>query len=434
LGRTCDIAGTRLVPASAIVAGMNVVERGAVEPATGAGGRVAALDGLRGLAILGVLLFHTGHLAGGFLGVDLFFALSGYLITGLLLREAAATGSVSLIAFWGRRVRRLLPALAVMLAGVTPLVWALGSPDMLRTTLSDGPWVQANLVNWHLLAEESGYWDRFGEARVYEHLWSIAVEEQFYLVWPVAVLLMAWWGGQGRRGRPGRGVDGRTAAAAILISVVSLAAMIALADPADPTRVYTGTDTRAFSLLLGALVATRPVRDRLAAAIGGPLSAGVVPALFAAGIGTAWLLADGTDSGLFTGGLFLHSLAAALLIGLCAQTPHSMLARVLAWQPLRRLGHISYSLYLWHWPVIVLFSPERTGLDGWFWTAAVSTVCIGLATLSTYLIENPIRFHSRWARGRSGLAAFVAVMAGLALLWTLAPAPAPVTIDVTDLG
>jgi peptidoglycan/LPS O-acetylase OafA/YrhL len=153
-----------------------------------------ALDGLRGVAILGVLLFHTGHLSGGFLGVDLFFALSGYLITDLLLREIAATGGVSLPAFWGRRIRRLMPALAVMLTSVTLLVWAVGPPDLVRTTLSDGPWVQVDLVNWHLLAESASYWDRSGPTRVFEHLWSIAVEEQFYLVWPVLLLIIARWG------------------------------------------------------------------------------------------------------------------------------------------------------------------------------------------------------------------------------------------------
>jgi peptidoglycan/LPS O-acetylase OafA/YrhL len=381
------------------------------------------LDGLRGVAILGVLLFHTGHLSGGFLGVDLFFALSGYLITDLLLREIAATGAVSLVAFWGRRIRRLLPALAVMLAVVTLLVWAAGPPDLVRTTLSDGPWVQANLINWHLLAESAGYWDRFGADRVFGHLWSIAVEEQFYLVWPVLVLVVARWG---------RRVEGRVALVAILVSAVSLILMVALVDAADPTRVYTGTDTRAFSLLLGAAVATRPVRDALARTVGG--RAGGVLALLAVGMGAAWSLVDGVKSvWLFTGGLFLHSLAGALLVGLCVQGPHTVVARALSWRPLRWLGLISYSVYLWHWPIIVLLSPERTGLDGWVRTLVVYAASIGLAALSKYLVEDPIRFRARWARGRGGLSAFVALMMGLAVLWLAVPAPAPVTIDVTRL-
>jgi peptidoglycan/LPS O-acetylase OafA/YrhL len=391
----------------------------AARSTTGHTPHLAVLDGLRGAAILGVLLFHTGHLSGGFLGVDLFFALSGYLITDLLLREVEATGSASLIAFWGRRIRRLLPALAAMLAGVTVLVWAVGSPEMVRTTLADGPWVQLNLVNWHLLAESAGYWDRFGPARVFEHLWSIAVEEQFYLVWPVLLLVIA---------RYGRRVDRWVAVAALAASVVSLVLMITLAG-ADPSRVYTGTDTRAFSLLLGAMVATRPMRALMARMPG--RAAGTATASLAVGIGVLWGLADGVDSRwLFTGGLFAHSLAAALLIGACVRAPRTVVARVLAWRPLRWLGLISYSLYLWHWPVFVLLSPQR----GWIRTAAAYALAIGLAALSKYLVEDPIRFRATWARGRSGLLAFAALMVGLAVLWSALPAPAPAIIDITQLG
>jgi peptidoglycan/LPS O-acetylase OafA/YrhL len=403
--RICDMTWTALPHGRSTVGAMTEVQpTESARPALGRKQHQPALDGLRGVAILGVLLFHAGHLPGGFLGVDLFFALSGYLITDLLLREIHATGSVSLIAFWGRRIRRLLPALATMLAGVTLLVWAAGPPDMVRTTLADGPWVQLNLVNWHLLAESASYWDRFGPARVFEHLWSIAVEEQFYLVWPVLLLII------GRR----------AAVAAAVISVASLVLMIVLMSPADPSRVYTGTDTRAFSLLLGALVASRPIP--------------VVPArwmgLLAAGIGTMWLLVDGVNSPwLFTGGLFAHSLASAMLIGSCVQAPSSLVAKVLSWQPLQWFGLISYSLYLWHWPVFVLLSAERD----WIRTVTAFAVSIGLAALSKYLVEDPIRFRAKWARGRRGLFAFVAVMIGLAVLWLALPAPAPETIDITKL-
>ncbi|MEU4519206.1 acyltransferase [Amycolatopsis sp. NPDC024027] len=395
----------------------------AVPFTTGRKPRLPALDGLRGIAILGVLAFHTGHLPGGFLGVDLFFTLSGYLITELLLREVEATGAVSLVAFWGRRIRRLLPALVTMLAGVTVLVWAAGPPDLVRTTLDDGPWVQLNLLNWHLLAESAGYWDRFGSQRVFEHLWSIAVEEQFYLLWPPVLLVVA---------RFAKRPDTWVAVVAATASIGSLALMVTLAGAGDPSRVYTGTDTRAFSLLLGALVATGPVRAALARAA--VRWAGAAAALLMAGIAILWSLADGTTSRwLFTGGLFAHSLAAALLIGLCVPAPRTWVATGLAWPPLRWCGLISYSLYLWHWPVFVLLSPERTGLDGLPRTLAVLAVSLGLATLSKYLVEDPIRFRARWARGRSGLLAFTAVMAGLAVLWVVLPAPAPVVVDITGL-
>jgi peptidoglycan/LPS O-acetylase OafA/YrhL len=375
------------------------------------------LDGLRGVAIAGVLLFHTGLLPGGFLGVDMFFALSGYLITDLLLREAEATGTVSLVAFWGRRIRRLLPALAVVLAVVTVLVWVIGPPDLVRTTLADGPWVQANLVNWHLIAESAGYWDRYGPGRVFEHLWSIAVEEQFYLLWPALIRTAARIG-------PGGRVQHRVAVLAAAGSVVSLAAMVLLVDPADPTRVYTGTDTRAFSLLLGAVVATRPVRDAL-----GRLTEqwrGAAMVALSAGIAAAWLVADGTRSTwLYFGGLFAHAAASALLIGLCACAPVAMVARCLSWRPIRGLGQISYSLYLWHWPLVVLLPPQ--------WTVVACIGSIGPATLSKYLVEDPVRFRARWARGRCGLVAFAVLMLGLALLWTALPAPAPPIVDVTGL-
>ena len=404
-----------------------------------------ALDGLRGIAILGVLAFHTGMFPGGFLGVDLFFALSGFLITGLLLTELRTTGSISLPRFWARRLRRLLPASAVVLAVVTLTVWTLGrvgavSTDLVRTTLADGPWVQMNLVNWHLLAEQAGYWDRFGQARVFEHLWSIAVEEQFYLVWPLLVLAVAWIGRAarvGRAARPARWGLGRAEpdrvvpVVAGVVSLVSLVVMIVLVDPADPTRVYTGTDTRAFSLLLGAAVAAPPVRAWVVRATAG--RAGVVSLVLATVIAALWLLADGTGSPwLFTGGLFVHSLASALLIALVAQVPRSVVARGLGWRPLRWLGGISYALYLWHWPVAVLLDPEVLGPDGWLGTASVWLVSIALAAASTYLLENPIRFRASWARGRTGVYVLVAVGIALVLLWLL-PTPAPTVIDISDL-
>jgi peptidoglycan/LPS O-acetylase OafA/YrhL len=378
-----------------------------------------ALDGLRGLAIAGVLLFHTGLMSGGFLGVDLFFVLSGFLITSLLLREARTTGTVGLVSFWGRRVRRLVPALATMLVTVTLVVWGTASPDLVRTTLSDGPWVQANLVNWHLIAESAAYWDRFGPGRVFEHLWSIAVEEQFYLAWPPVVVAVAAFG---------RRLDQRVGLVAALVSVGSLVAMIALTGPGDPTRVYTGTDTRAFSLLLGALVATEGMRRALRAIPVHWVSAIVAVLLVVMGVG--WVSIDGVSAPwLFTGGLFAHSLASAALIGLCARDSGSAVVGAVARRPLEWLGSISYSLYLWHWPVIVLLG----GPAGWARAAVVCAVSVGLAAVSKYAVEDPIRFRAGWARGRRGAVAFVVLMIALALFWIALPAPAVSTVDVTDL-
>ncbi|ANY10352.1 acyltransferase family protein [Pseudonocardia sp. HH130630-07] len=404
---------------------MPATTHSAAAPPVTSTNRSAALDGLRGVAVLGVLAFHTGLLPGGFLGVDLFFALSGYLITDLLLREVAATGTVSLRAFWGRRTRRLLPATAVLLLVTGAGTVLFGPPDLARSTLSDGPWVQLNLQNWHLLAESASYWDRFGQQRVFEHLWSVAVEEQFYLAWPLLVVLLA------------RGADragSRVLLAAALLSLGSVVLMAVLADPVDPTRVHTGTDTRAFSLLVGAAAATGPVRAFLARLPG--RWPGGSAAAAAAGIAAALLLVDGERAPLlFTGGLALFSVAAALLIALCVQAPRSWVARLLAVRPLTGAGRISYALYLWHWPVIVLL-PGGPGDP--LWTVTVCAVSVGAAILSTVLVEDPVRFRAGWARGRSGLAAVVTVTIGLAVLWAVLwvvlPAPPPVVVDVSRLG
>jgi peptidoglycan/LPS O-acetylase OafA/YrhL len=387
------------------------------------GSYVPALDGLRGLAIIGVLLFHTGDFTGGFLGVDLFFALSGYLITDLLLRETAATGRISLRRFWARRIRRLLPALAVMVFVVAAAVWAIGDADLVRSTRSDGPWVAVNLMNWHSIASGSGYWDRFGVLRVFEHLWSISVEEQFYIVWPILIVFAA---------RAGVRVHRRVAVIAIIGALSSLAAMIVLVDPADPTRVYLGTDTRAFSLLMGAVVATEPARSILERVTGGWRAA--VAAVLILALAAIWVSADGTRSAwLFTGGLFVHSTLSALLIGLVAHGSPARVTAVFGWQPLRWVGTISYSLYLWHWPVIAVLSLSGTGPTGWLETALALGVATALAALSHYLIENPVRFRAVWARGRTGIVVFVLTIVTLLSVWALLPEPTAVVIDVDSL-
>ncbi|WP_345761714.1 acyltransferase family protein [Diaminobutyricibacter sp. McL0608] len=396
---------------------------GSTAPPTARRSYVPALDGIRGIAIIGVLLFHTGSFAGGFLGVDLFFALSGYLITDLLLRETAINGRISLLGFWARRTRRLLPALAAMLCVVAAAVWMIGDADLVRSTRSDGPWVAANLTNWRMIAEAAGYWNRFGADRVFEHLWSVSVEEQFYLVWPLIVLLVAWRGVR---------VQGRVAAIALVGAGVSLALMIAFVDPADPTRAYMGSDTRAFSILLGAAAATGPVRSVLRR-VTGLWRDGISVALILV-LAAIWVMADGTRSTwLFTGGLFLHSALSAGLIGLIANGSGGPVASLLGWRPLRWVGRISYGLYLWHWPVIVLLTTLNTGLTGWLMTATVVGIATVLAALSHRFVENPVRFHAGWARGRTGTVLCVLTAAVLVFGWALLPEPPATMIDVDVL-
>jgi peptidoglycan/LPS O-acetylase OafA/YrhL len=377
---------------------------------------IAGLDGLRGLAVLAVLFFHAGKLQGGFLGVDLFFALSGFLITSLLLAEVDTRGSVDVVRFWGRRFRRLLPAVLVLLVVVTILTTIFATVPERAATVADGPWAQVYLANWHSIAEHRDYWASFELPRMFGHLWSLAIEEQFYVVWPMIVALIAW-----RSRNAHRSIMVTT----IVVSLLSLALMIALFDPADPTRVYIGTDTRASSLLLGALFAAAPMRSAVLRAsnrLGGTFT---IAAFAIAGvIGLSWFMIDGPSSPwLFRGGLFVHSLLSAVLVAACAARPTGATSRWIGWEPLRVVGVLSYSLYLWHWPVFDLLSPARTGMSGWPLLTLRFAVAFAAAAISKVLIEDPIRFRARWARGRQGVVALVGAMVTVGAFWLVVPLP-----------
>ncbi|MFD7580319.1 acyltransferase family protein [Kitasatospora sp. NPDC059817] len=405
-------------------------------PAARSGSRrshVPALDGLRGLAVLGVLLFHLGDFPGGFLGVDLFFVLSGFLITGLLLREAGENGGrIDLAAFWGRRARRLMPALALALGSAMVLASVLGTAAMARFAHQDAPWVVANLANWHFIDAQVGYFQA-NPTRVFTHLWSIAVEEQFYLLWPPLVLLLLRL-----RRTAGAGVGaGAVAGVALVGALVSAALMALLVDPMDTTRVYEGTDTRVFALLLGALAATPEVRLRVAR-LPGP-AAGRLALIPAGLLAAGWALASGTGQiVLFRGGLLLHSAAAAALIALLAHAPASPLGRVLSRRPLTVLGGLSYGLYLWHWPLILLLDHAGPRLDGWVRTLWLGGLAVAVAACSKALLEDPVRYRARWAHGRPGVLAAVSTLAALAALWLVLPLIAPTAsgavVDVTQLS
>jgi peptidoglycan/LPS O-acetylase OafA/YrhL len=377
---------------------------------------LAALDGLRGLAVIAVLLFHGGKLQGGFLGVDLFFALSGFLITSLLLAEIERTGQVDVFAFWGRRLRRLLPAVLLLLVGVTVITTIVASVPERAATLSDGPWAQAYVANWHAIAGHRDYWASFELPRMFGHLWSLAIEEQFYFVWPVLLALIAW---RGRR------VHRAVLYVCIVASLLSLAQMIRLFDAANPTRVYIGTDTRASSLLLGALFAVAPLRaamHRFTDRVG--RSYDVFALAVVAAIGVMWVVADGPGSPwLFRGGLFAHSLLSALIVAGSAARPNAPISRVIGWEPLRITGVLSYSLYLWHWPLYALLSESRTGMTGWGLFVVRVGASFAAAALSKVLVEDPVRFRATWAHGRRGLMAFVGATVAVALFWVVVPHP-----------
>jgi peptidoglycan/LPS O-acetylase OafA/YrhL len=351
--------------------------------------RVPGLDGIRALAVLAVLAFHEQFAAfpGGFLGVDVFFVLSGYLITDLLVAQWNRRGRLDLRGFWTRRARRLLPALAVMLVSVTAAVAVIepGQLGALRPALIAAVTYSSN---WWQAAQHQSYFAGFGPPPPLQHLWSLAIEEQFYLVWPlilVAVLLTS----QSRRLRAGF---------AWLGAVASAVAMAVIYVPgADPSRVYYGTDTHASALLIGsALALTWPLQQLRSASRDNVVRADVAGL---AGIAVlAWAMGhfSGSDPALYPAGLFLAALAAGGLV-LAAATPGSVSA-MLGWNPLRWLGIRSYGIYLWHWPVIALAAavagPGSSGVGIWL---AETAAAITLAAASWRWIEEPI-IHNGFRR------------------------------------
>ncbi len=344
---------------------------------------VPALDGLRGLAVAGVLLFHGGHLTGGYLGVDLFFVLSGFLITSLLLAESASNGNIALGGFWARRARRLLPALGGLLVGVALYCLVFAKPDELARIRGDAFATIGYVANWRGVFSGQDYWALFQSPSPLEHTWSLAIEEQFYLVWPlIFVGLLAWWKAQAPKA---------VLVTSLLLAGVSTILMFALYDPNNVNRAYYGTDTRATGILLGAalaawLVVWGPVRTRAARV--------AVELVGFAGIGVlavAWTQLDGQSSRLYRGGFVVCGLAAIAVIAAAAHPRAGVISRVFSFRPLCLLGLISYGVYLWHWPVDIVFDSARTGVDGWALFAIQCAVTLAIAVPSYLYLEMPIR-------------------------------------------
>jgi peptidoglycan/LPS O-acetylase OafA/YrhL len=353
---------------------------------------VPALDGLRGVAVAGVLAFHAGHLRGGYLGVDLFFVLSGFLITSLLLAEWDSAGRIDLLAFWGRRFRRLLPALLVVLAAVT-LYGALALPvTQLGELRRSGLGTLAYVANWVAIRSGSDYWSAFQAPSLLEHAWSLAIEEQFYVVWPVLAALGL---------RATRGRRGPLLAATGALALASVAALwLHHAPGGDTARAYYGTDTRAAAILYGAVVAlvlagrTRRSSDRFERV----LSALAWPAT--AVLAAMWATMSGGADALYRWGLPLVGISAALVIAAISGPRAGTLGWGLSAAPLRWLGTISYGLYLWHWPVFVVLDADRLGFGGLRLTAVRLAVSLGLAVVSLRVVEQPVRTgrlpHRQW--------------------------------------
>lgn len=341
-----------------------------------------ALDGLRALAVLAVVAFHAGAawLPAGFLGVDVFFVISGFLITTLLLRESERGGAISLSDFWRRRAARLLPALLLMLAGVAAYL-LLAAPDLLSRFLQDVRFALVFVTNWDFILRDVPYFAQW-QPSLGTHLWSLAVEEQFYLIWPLAVVVALRLGGRRAVG-----------ILAVVLAAASALLMGLLHVPfTDVSRVYFGTDTHAFGLAVGSglavLVRTRPqvlAASRTVLTLAGTASL--------AGILAAMALLHEWDGFLYRGGY----LGIAILTGLVvviATTEENALVRSLSWRPMRWLGRRSYGLYLWHWPLLLL--PAPAALAGTELPEPVGLMLrlgllLALAEFSFRVVEIPLR-------------------------------------------
>ncbi len=344
--------------------------------------RAPGLDGVRALAVLAVLGFHEGWswLHGGFLGVDVFFVLSGFLITDLLAAKFARDGSVGLGNFWQRRARRLLPALGLMLLVVTAAVTLLepSQRGTLRPALLGAITYTSNW--WQAFAHQS-YFSLFGPPPVFQHLWSLAVEEQFYLIWPliIAVVLLLV------RKRIIRALVAWTAA------IGSALAMWAIYKPgSDPSLVYYATFTHASGLLIGAALALTWPLAKVAATAGKSRTAlEVAGAIGFAVLAWAMWRFSGSDPFVYPYGLVIASVAAGCLV--LAATSPGRVSAALSWAPLRWLGVRSYGIYLWHWPVIAITVGLNARWASAFGARAIDAVLpIGLAAASWHWLEEPI--------------------------------------------
>lgn len=399
----------------------------AVDSADGARGigHEPALDGLRGAAVAVVMLYHfqPTWLPGGFLGVDTFMVVSGFLITRLLLGERQSSGRIALREFWGRRFRRLLPALCLVLLGVAAggAIWLPASQleDLRRDAWS----ALTYITNWRLILTDQSYTQVLGTPSPLRHLWSLAIEEQYYLVWPIVVA------GCLRIRRGGRVLLGAVGLGGVIASMVAMAVLF---EPGDPSRSYYGTDARAHSLLVGALLAvlwrspallraTGERRSGLGAAGGKVLGAAGMAAL--AWMVWLWVDVDARASWLYHGGFGAYAAATALLI--LVSTRGGPISALLSWRPLRAVGQVSYGLYLWHWPVQIFLTPVRTGFDGAALLVAKVAVTVVLAVVSYNTVEQPVR-QRRWTDPMVRLLAPAGVIAVCAAFLVLALGSTPI--------
>jgi peptidoglycan/LPS O-acetylase OafA/YrhL len=390
---------------------------------------VASLDGLRAIAVAAVVVYHFAPsvLPAGFLGVDVFFVVSGFLITRLVTREIARTNTVGLANFWKRRARRLLPALAT----VTVVVLVAASIKLTNAEIHD---IRAQALgtlfycaNWVIIFAKGSYFTSTGRPSPFLHMWTLAVEEQFYVVLPLVFFAA-------RRVVLRHPV--RAAAIALLGAVASTIWMGVLFSPSsDPSRAYLGSDSHAMGLLvgvaLGVLAGAGCLRIVLSPRLASVLASIALVALF-----VIMRVADANTTALYRGGFLVFAVLCAVVVVVVVAMPDTPLARALSAPPLVAIGLRSYSLYLWHWPVRV-FLTTTSGLDGFPLFAARLVVSVMLAEISFRCVEQPFRlggFARKWG-SRAAVAYFVvlALVAGVLVVTVAAPKALPPS-DLAHLG
>jgi len=344
------------------------------------------LDGLRALAVLSVIAYHLNlpFTTGGFLGVTVFFVLSGYLITSLLVWEYDTTASIDLKHFWIRRAKRLLPAMFLLLA-ILNLLIPLIRPELITTLRNDSIAGIFYYSNWHYIFQHVSYFESFGTTSLLTHFWSLAIEEQFYIVWAIVFFLcfvtfkkqekvLKW---------------------TMIATVLSILVMIILYKPSlDPSRVYYGTDTRLFSLLIGASFALILPSHQLSLT-SDKKRKWTFEIIGIAGLLVYFIMMVSTNQYqpfIYRGGMVLVSITTALLVLSIALPSSTLLHTALSFQPLKWIGKRSYGIYLWHYPVITLFNSKVNTVEPHYWKALGEfSLILVLASLSYTYVEQPIR-------------------------------------------
>ena len=350
-----------------------------------------SIDSLRALAVLAVIIYHVdvNYLPGGFLGVDLFFVLSGYLISSLIIKEFRKTGTVNLYNFYIRRARRLLPAVYFMIT-VGLVVMVLFNEVLLHKSHLDAIFGYIYSSNWWYIFHKLDYFDSFGAQSPFKHLWSLAIEEQFYMIFPLLFLLV----NRQKKSKDGTFKLNKNFLYVVLgLILVSLIAHILLFDINNISRIYFGTDTRAFSLLVGVVGAILYPMERLHTKVTPQqnLIYSVISLVSIATLITVMIYTSEYNTWLYRGGFLLVAILGLIVI-ISSGKQHTVMARLLSFKPVVFIGKISYSLYLWHFPILVLTTPvAEIGNTNIYFVILRVILTFVVAIVSYVFVETPIR-------------------------------------------